>query len=76
MDMDFSDLPPDFLEEDFSKECVSKSILDCAEARAKALDWKSIPEGQCILLPDLLAWIDEAAVQNPAKKAKVESTNH
>ena len=30
MDMDFSDLSPDFFKENHSKECVSKSILDRA----------------------------------------------
>ena len=72
MDMDFSDLPPDFLEDNYSKECVSKSILDHAEDRAKTLDWKNISESQCILSPKLLGWIDEAVVQNPAKKAKLD----
>ena len=72
MDMDFSDLPLDVFEENYSKECVSKSILDRAEARAKTLDWKNIPDGQCILSPELLSWIDEAAVQNPAKKSKLD----
>ena len=32
---------------------------------------KKISESQCILSPELLCWIDEAAVQNPAKKAKL-----
>ena len=40
MDMNFSDLLPDFLEDNFSRKCVSKTILDCAEARPKTLGWK------------------------------------
>ena len=51
---------------------MSKSILDRAEARAKTLDWKYIPEGQCILSPELLSWSNEVAVQNPAKKSKLD----
>ena len=71
MEFDFSDLPPDFLEDNFSREVVSKSLLDRAEARAKTMDWKNIPEGRCILPPELLSWIDEEAV-HPSKRAKVE----
>ena len=36
--MDFSDLPLDFLEDNYSREVVSKSLLDRAEARVKTLD--------------------------------------
>ena len=70
--MDFSDLPLDFLEDNYPREVVSKSLLDRAEARAKTLDWKNIPKDRCILPPELLSWIDEAAVENPPKKVKLD----
>ena len=71
MELDFSDLQPDFLEDNFSREVVSKSILDRVEDRAKTMDWKNIPEDQCILPPELLSWFDEEAV-HPSKRAKVK----
>ena len=69
--MDFSDLPLDFLEDNYSRE-VSNSLLDRAEARVKTLDWKNIPKDRCILPPELLSWIDKAAVENPPKKVKLD----
>ena len=72
MEFDFSDLPPDFLEDIFSREVVSKSILYRVEARAKTMDWKNIPEDQCILLPKLFSWIIDEEDVHPSKRAKVE----
>ena len=60
MEFDFADLPPDFLEDNFSSEVVSKSILDLAEDGAKTIDWKNIPADQLILPPELLSFEDFA----------------
>ena len=56
MDLDFSDLLSDFLDDNFSKGCVSNFVLDLAEAiELETLNRKNIPEGECILPPELLS---------------------
>ena len=56
--IDFSDLPLDFLEDNYSREVVSKSLLDRAEARAKTLDWKNIPKDRCTYFTPGVAQLD------------------
>ena len=61
---DFSDLPLDSLEDNYSREVVSKPLLDRMEARAKCWIGKNILKERSILPPELLSWIDEATVDN------------
>ena len=49
-------IAPSFLCE---KEIVSRSILESAEEAAKTLRVEDIPEEQCILSPELIAWMKD-----------------
>ena len=53
-------IPPSFLQEFLcEKEIVSRSILESAEEAAKTLRVEDIPEEQCILSPELIAWMKD-----------------
>ena len=78
---DFSDLHPS-QENLYDKEIVSRSILESAEEAAKTLCVKDIPEEQCILSPEVIAWMkddDDNEIDDtdhPAKQVKLRDVSN
>ena len=56
MDFDFSGISPDMLEDVYSEEVVSSSILKRAEERVQTMDYHAI-EAMNLLPPELLTFV-------------------